>query len=207
MYMVYIMNGMDIQNNNVYMNTTGFYGIYLANCYNHAVGNVAMRIHKNGIYNSPYGIYLTNMSADSSDMTEIYNNIAVCRGGTTNYGIYVTTSSTYLHNTRIYHNTIIAMGATGGYGLYLTGTNTAGRSVSCYNNIFAIGGTSTYPAYFPTSPNNIGGVQAINHNVYWAPGSTNVIYRGTGYNSTNYQTATAGGDSSIRMAPSFTWHL
>ncbi|MDZ4669016.1 MAG: BNR-repeat neuraminidase N-terminal domain-containing protein [bacterium] len=207
MYLFYLQNGVDVINNTVSCNATAFFGIYLGNVYNHYVGNNPHRINDNKVYNSAYGIYMTNMNSLAANPSQIYNNVVVGRAGIYNYGIYMTSNASYAANHRIYHNTVKLLNATYGYGLYVTGNN-AGNSISCMNNIFALGTTNAgyYPAYFVTNPVNPTGGQAINNNVYYSVGSSsaNILYRAAAYNVTNYNLSTSGGDSSSIVKPSFT---
>ena len=204
----YMQNGIQILNNTINMAATAFYGIYSLNMYNHHVGNNPHRIINNKVYNSAYGIYMTNLNSLAANPTEIYNNVVVGRAAIYNYGLYITSSASYAANFRIYHNTIKQLNATYGYCLYMTGNN-AGNNISVMNNIFALGCTQTgtyFPAYFVTSPTNPTGGQAINNNVYHSVGvnAANKIYRGIAYNASTYNTSTAGGDSSSISVPSFT---
>jgi hypothetical protein len=204
----YMQNGIQILNNTINMASTAFYGIYSLNMYNHHVGNNPHRIINNKVYNSAYGIYMTNLNSLAANPTEIYNNVVVGRAAIYNYGLYITSSATYAANFRIYHNTIKQLNATYGYCLYMTGNN-AGNNISVMNNIFALGCTQAgtyFPAYFVTSPTNPTGGQAINNNVYHSVGvnAANKIYRGAAFTAATYNTSTAGGDSSSISVPTFT---
>jgi hypothetical protein len=203
----YMQNGIEIANNNITMASTAFYGIYSLNMYNHHIGNNSHRIINNRVYNSAYGIYMTNLNSLATNPTEIYNNVVVGRAAIYNYGLYITSSSSFAANFRIYHNTIKQLNATYGYCLYMTGNN-VGNNISVMNNVFALGTTQAgyYPAYFVISPANPTGGQAINNNVYHSVGSSaaNKLYRGIAYTALTYNTATAGGDSSSISVPTFT---
>jgi hypothetical protein len=207
MYLYYMQNGVELTDNIVNVSATAFYGIFGVNWYNHFTGNNPHRIVNNRVYNSAYGIYFTNINSGAANPTQIYNNVVVGRAGVYNYGIYLTSSATYAANHRIHHNTVKSLSSTYGYCLYVTGNN-AGNLISCTNNIFALGTTNAgyYPAYFAANPVNPSGGQAVNCNVYYSVGASaaNKLYRGAAYTATNFNTATAGGDSSFIDMPSFT---
>jgi hypothetical protein len=207
MYLYYMQNGVELMDNIVNVSSTAYYGIYGLNWYNHYAGNNPHRIINNKVYNSAYGMRFSNLNSLAANASQIYNNVVVGRAGIDNYGIYITSSSSYAANHNIHHNTVKCLQSTYGYGLYVTGSN-AGNLISCTNNIFALGTTNTgyYPAYFGTNPVNPSGGQAVNCNIYYSVGASaaNKLYRGTAYSAANFNTATAGGDSSFIDLPVFT---
>ncbi|MCF8254808.1 MAG: hypothetical protein K9I36_05870, partial [Bacteroidia bacterium] len=206
MYVYYHQNGLEILNNKVSVNSSAYYGMYIYYCYNHHTGNNPHRIINNQVYNAAYGMYLYNFTAGASNPSQVYNNTLIGRAGIYNYGIYIFTGTTYAGHLNVYHNTSYMLNSTYGYAFYHSG-NYAGNAVRVMNNIFALGTTSSgyYAAYFATSPANPAGGQAINNNIYYSTGASaaNLMYRGGAYNASNFNTATAGGDSSYVYLPKY----
>lgn len=126
----------------------------------------------------------------------VANNIIITGNYSTNYGFYNYNSTGYYNN--FVHNTIICTGGTSGYGMYHYGD---ASNINVKNNIFAITSTagSMYPVYFSSNPSG----NVVNYNVYYNASNANLLYRGGAWNASNYQTATAGGDSSFNLLPNF----
>ena len=194
-YMPYIYNAAKFHYNTVNMNPTyGYYGMY--NFYHQNtsttssieyIGNVVNNFGGYGIY-----MYMNGSGGTSAAPLKVYNNI-VNNGTNTAYGYY----GIYLYNTGytdFYNNTIrmtYPSTSTTYCGLY-----NGGSSLGMFkNNIFLCTSTagSTIPAYFQTSP----ATGNVNYNLYYNAANTTLINRGgTIYTSSNYRTATAGGDTS-----------
>ncbi len=202
LYIMYIQNGIDILNN-TFTNAAGAatgYALYSYYCYNHFSGNSPHRIINNKVMNTAYSLNLFYMSSGASNPTEVYNNTVIGRSNSNNYGIYIF-NATYTGYYNIFHNTVKLLDATTGY--CFTYTNSFGGDLNCMNNIFAMGSSSTgyYAVNLATTAGNI----AINNNVYYLSGasSPNLLYRGGIYTTSNFQTNSGGGDSSINVLPTF----
>jgi hypothetical protein len=199
LYLYYIQNGIDVLGNTLNMDaTSASYGIYMYNCRNHYSGNAPHRIMGNRTqgHNSNY-VYRS--SAGASNPTLICNNIVSNLRAGSNYGFYIYNSSGYVGHYRFYHNSIHLASSTSGYGTYYYNP-TSGGTVEIFNNIFMVSsGTSTYPLYCSTNPSG----NVVNYNVYYNTSNTNILYRGGAKTVSTYHTATAGGDSSFVLSPSF----
>ncbi|MFZ4797430.1 MAG: T9SS type A sorting domain-containing protein [Bacteroidia bacterium] len=194
-YMPYIYNPSKFHYNTVNMNPTyGYYGMY--NFYHQNtsttssieyIGNVVNNFGGYGIY-----MYMNGSGGTATAPLRVYNNI-INNGTNVGYGYY----GIYLYNTGytdFYNNTIrmtYASTSTTYCGLY-----NGGSSLGMFkNNIFMCTSTagSTIPVYFQTSP----ATGNVNYNLYYNAANATLVNRGgTIYNSSNFKTATAGGDTS-----------
>ena len=202
LYIMYIQNGFDLIGNTFTMATSPMFGyaVYSYYCYNHFTGNSPHRIINNKFVNSYYSLNMFYMSSTVNNPAEVYNNTIIGRSNSNNYGLYIF-NATYTGYFNVYHNTVKCLDATTGYCFYYS--NSMGGSLNCMNNIFVMNTTSSgyYAANFATTTGSF----AINNNVYYMGGasSPNLLYRGAAYTSANYQTTTAGGDSSKNLIPNF----
>lgn len=211
MYIYYVYNAIDLMYNRVIMDSTvssgsGTYGIYMYYCQNTS-GITSHRVIGNYVKNGHQsGIYLLFLNGNAGAPDKIYNNV-VAGGNNYDYNFY---AFYYANSTsavgEVYHNTILVDNATGtyatydSYGLYWEG----GSNTKFKNNIIVESGqsfTGTFHlAYFynNVTPGN------INYNLYYNASGQDLVYlNGTTYNSGNYKTAAAGGDSSFNYLPPF----
>ncbi len=133
-------------------------------------------IQQSGTYGF-YSIYGNYQGGTGTVRAEIFNNmIGGGFRGTTNYGMYITTNA---RNIDIYNNSVsMDLGATSRAFYLLSGS---GNNV--VNNSFSIiGSTSGYAAYVT----NVGYINTMDHNNYYAPGSSNFIYVGGAYTPATY---------------------
>jgi hypothetical protein len=193
-------NPIEFMYNNLNMNITyGYYGVYALNNQNSST-TVSHKYIGNKITNhGGYGFYITNHTTASATIapTQIYNNMIVS-GPTYNsiYGLYLASSSN--GRSEVYHNTIVNR-FPGTSTTYATFYYTGSTNLLVKNNIFAnLAGVGTC-AYFATNPTG----NVVNYNLYYNPANANVLYRGAFLNTSNYKTATGGGDSSFYQAPLF----
>lgn len=193
--LTYIYNPLKINYNNITMSVSyGYYGMY--NWYNQSnsttvpnefIGNTITNFGGYGAY-----LYFNGSGGTTTAPLKIYNNL-INNGTNTNYGYY----GIYLYSTgatEVYHNTTRMTYANSGAGYsgfyYQGGTNCIVK-----NNLFAVmpGAGSTVPAYFQTSPAG----NVVNYNLYYNGANTTLLYRGSNLTSSNYRTATGGGDTSF----------
>ncbi|OYU97751.1 MAG: hypothetical protein CFE21_05535 [Bacteroidetes bacterium B1(2017)] len=199
MYMYYIYNQIDVLRNTVVYapgNTVG-YGIYMYYCYNTSAN--ATQFIGNRVDGGAYGGFYLYMLTGTAPV-DIINNVA---GRTTygyNYQMYLYAASSSF--VRFYHNTLVQDFAQTSATYSPLVAYFPGNAL-IKNNIFAntaTTGTQT-ACYLYTAPS---AANSINYNVYWNaanPGA--VIYRGSNYTNANFNTPTAGGDSSLFADPKF----
>ncbi|MBW7952022.1 MAG: hypothetical protein H3C56_05575, partial [Chitinophagaceae bacterium] len=206
-YIYYNYNPVVVRNNTINMQgwNYGYYGIYFF--FNQSAHTtISHEIIGNRINNfGYYGIYLYfPISTGSAAPVKIFNNVVVSQntGSYTGfYGIYLYNGyANSADNLKVYHNTIIMRGtqtSNSATCLYYSGAS----YLTAKNNIFAVYSGGYTPLYLGTNP--VG--NTINYNNYYnATGLTSyLVYRGSYYTSANYKVATAGGDSSFNLAPSF----
>lgn len=195
----YVYNAVDIIGNTINMNpsNSSSYGMYVY--YNQNSSAVAAtRIIGNKVYAGYAGLYFYYFTSPLGSPISIYNNALAVYGSSAYVGAYVYTGATGGGEVNFYHNSLNMLGASASYALYYY-NSTSGTS-NLKNNIFAVNGSSTYPAYFSTSPTG----NVVNYNLYYNAAGGSLVYRNsTAYNSSNYRTATAGGDTSYNQSPSF----
>ncbi|MDP1726361.1 MAG: GEVED domain-containing protein [Bacteroidota bacterium] len=205
-YIAYNFNPLDIIGNtfNMQGQNYGYYGLYFY--YNQSSNTTqAHQIIGNKILNfGGYGIYLYYpINNASATPVKVYNN--TISSGTNSsytgyYGIYLyQASSTY--QAEIYHNTIVMNGPTTST-TYTCFYNTGSTVTLIKNNVFAVTAGTATPLYLATNPTG----NVVNYNNYYkyvTPATSNLVYRGGFYNPSTYKTATAGGDSSFNVLPSF----
>ncbi len=202
LFIMYIQNGFDLIGNTFTMAASPMFGyaVYSYYCYNHFTGNSPHRIIDNKFVNSYYSLNMFYMSSTASNPAQVYNNTIIGRSNASNYGIYIF-NATYSGYYNVFHNTVKCLNATTGYCFYYS--NSLGGNLNCMNNIFVMNSTSSgyYAANFATTTGSF----AINNNVYYMGGasSPNLLYRGAIYTTANYQTISAGGDSSKNLIPNF----
>jgi hypothetical protein len=127
---------------------------------------------------------------------KIYNNMLTCYGDNTLSGMYLSSFTANIGTVDCFHNTVYTKN-TENYTLYYNGSGTGS---TFKNNIFIAASLTGYAAQFVNSPAG----NVINGNIYYNTSGGNLIKRGpTDYNSLNYQTAAAGGDSSFNYLPAF----
>ncbi len=204
-YHYYANGGVEILNNKINMSTvnTGTqYGIYFYG-YNSSSTTppTPNRFVGNIINNTSYmGMYIYLPYGTTAAPSLIANNLVLggFRYNTLAYGIYLYNTS----NTNVYHNTVNMDHPSLSGNTYSALYSSGSSLVNVKNNIFLVsstGGTNNC-AYFGVSPSG----NAVNYNIYFNNSSaSNVIYRGAQYSNTTYKTATAGGDSSFYLNPSF----
>ncbi len=202
-YSYYIYNPIDIMYNTINMYTInatyGYYGMYIYTN-NNTSTTTSSRIIGNKVFGaSNYGIYLTTPGGTSTAPVQIYNNM-VSSASFSAYNCLYLNSSGY---TEIYHNTLIYNfnTTTTTYGaLYAAGST----NLWVKNNIFgheAVGtGAGTSPAYFATNPSG----NQVNYNIYYNKTGTTLLYRAGIYTAANFLSATAGGDTSYNLIPTYT---
>ena len=194
-YTNYIYNPVDINYNNVNMYTISggyaYYGIQLLSNTNSST-TVASNLTGNKVTGAQYyGIYISAPGGTSTAPMKIYNNM-VSSATFNAYNCIYLNSTGY---TEMYHNTLIYNfnSPTSSYGaLYASGST----NLWVKNNIFGheaagTGGGST-PAYFASSPSG----NQVNYNIYYNKTGTNLLYRNGFFNSSNFLSSTAGGDTS-----------
>ncbi len=193
-YWYYHYNPCVLDNNDITVsNVSSGSGVYFY--YNNNNNTTQSSFVTNNKVRAPYGgIWMYYANGMITSPTMIKNNLIICGTYSTNYGLYnVNNAANYQ---QIVHNTIVTNTGSG-YGMYYSGGSVTGQVIK--GNIFAnYGGGTLYPAYFGTNPTG----NVINYNVYWST-AANLLYRGAAYTAANYQTATAGGDSSFNVNPSF----
>lgn len=168
----------------------------------------AHKIIRNTILNfSASGIYCANpFSGISTAPMQVFgnslNSAVWSATQLVDYGIFI--SSSVNGAVDVFHNTVVINGGSSNNSnaaLYTFGWS----NIRLRNNIFAIFGGSYTPVYLTSSP--LG--NTINHNVYYSESVGNpwLIYRGSFFSSSNYKQASAGGDSSSNVLPSFVRRL
>ena len=195
----YIFNPMKINYNTINMSvSTGYYAMYNyfnqsnnTTVFNEIIGNVINNYGYYGMY-----LYFNGSGGTTTAPLQIYNNVV--NNGTNPlgayYGIYVynTGATQYYHNTTIMSSPSSSNTYAGFY--YSGGTNCIAK-----NNLFSVlsNGGSAIPVYFQTNPSG----NNVNYNLYHNAATATLLYRnGTNFNSSNYKTATAGGDTSFFTA-------
>lgn len=196
-YFYYHYNPIVIENNDIVVtNVSSGSGMYVY--YNQNTNTTkGHRVVGNKV-KAPYGgIWYYYEGGTSSAPGLVANNIIILGTYSTNYGLYNYNNTGYYNN--IVHNTIICTGGSSGYGMYHYGDANTGINIK--NNIFAVTSTggSMYPVYFSSNPTG----NCVNYNVYYNASNANLLYRGGVYTAANYQTASAGGDSSFNLLPNF----
>lgn len=194
MRIYYLYNAVDIIGNKITMNpiNVSSYGIYFYYCQNSST-TVPSRVIGNDItagYTALYNYYTNTVAVMP---TQIWNNKLIVNGSCY-AALYCANAAAA--TVSILHNTVVAL-STGTYGgMYFATMTAAGTIVK--NNIFSNnGGTAAY--YASVVPGNF-----TNYNNYYNAGGPNLVYRGgVNYTSATYKTATAGGDSSFNVNPSF----
>lgn len=192
MYIYYNYNAIDVLNNTVTMSTasTSGYGIYFY--YNQNSGTTPTQIIGNKISNGyTAGLYVYYPISGSGTL-RMYNNVVLNSRSTTGYGAYLYMGT---GTTEVFNNTFVQDAATTSNtyaALYYSGTTS---NVNIKNNILANRNASGSGLALYCGVNPSG--NTINYNTYMNAANTNLIYRGTTYTAANYNTTTAGGDSSF----------
>ena len=161
----------------------------------------------NTVSGASTGIF-SNLTLDSADAPFlVYNNVVKnwykynygSSSGTNCNGINISTLAN--RAVRVFHNTVLfdyQFQSGGMRALKISGT----ANIEVKNNILAAKGTGSIiqPFECTLSPTS----NVINYNLYYNASNTNLVTRGgTTYNSNNFQTSTAGGDSSYFQQPFF----
>ncbi|MCK6612186.1 MAG: T9SS type A sorting domain-containing protein [Bacteroidia bacterium] len=163
---------------------------------------------RNTILNfSNSGIYCVNsLTGTSTAPMRVIGNVLNSSTGSANYlvsfGIYITSSVNGAVD--IYHNTVAMNGMSSSAtdaALFTFGWT----NIKLRNNIFAVFNGNYTPVYIANPP----GTNTLNNNVYYnaAGGNSNLIFRGSYYNATNFKQASVGGDSSSNLLPAFVRRL
>ncbi len=140
----------------------------------------SLLVQRNQVKNpGTYGIYFTYGNYQGGTGTyrsRVVNNmIGGGFTGTTPYGMYLTTNC---RNLDIWHNSV-SLDNGNGRALYML----SGSGNNIENNSFAVFGSTTgYAAYV----SSVAYITSMNYNNYYAGGSTNFIFVGSAYNTTNY---------------------
>ena len=203
-YVAYNFGQFEVKNNTFNMGAGyGYYGLYFYYNQNSSTSIPTQIIGNTWNNFGGYGMYCYYPSAATSTAPlEVYNNMWWAGAGSSYPGYY----GLYLYQpagaiSLVYHNTWYMGGAatsTTYCGMYNNGSS----STFIKNNIFSVGAGSATPLYLQTSPTG----NIVNYNNYynWTNITTgNLLYRGTFYTPSTYKTATAGGDSSFNVAPSY----
>ena len=170
----YGQDGAIIAGNIVHARATGStsgYGMYL-------YYQEGLTVEKNRLYDiGKNGLYLNTHNTLLGGRTTIKNNMI---GGnflsTVPYGIYLLTNST---NVDVIHNSV---SLTSGDGRCFY--NTAGSGNTVRNNSFSVTNSTTgYAAYISSAAY----ITAMDHNNYYAPGSSNFIFVGAAFDQATYQ--------------------
>ena len=206
-YIAYNYNPVVVKNNIFNMNgfQYGYYGLYFY--YNQSSStSISHELIGNTINGfGGYGIYLYYpLQTTTAAKVKCYNNIITSSTGGSYpgyYGIYLYQYNTAC-NADVYHNTVV-MNGTGTSTTYTCFYNTGSTNTKVKNNIFAVYGGSYTPMYLNTSPTG----NNVNFNIYYNgtnPVSGSLVYRNAAtFTPANYLSATAGGDSSYNVNPSF----
>ncbi|MEI7978717.1 MAG: T9SS type A sorting domain-containing protein [Bacteroidota bacterium] len=194
----YIFNPMKINYNTINMSiATGYYAMYNyfnqsnnTTVFNEIIGNVINNYGYYGMY-----LYFNGSGGTTTAPLRIYNNVV--NNGTNPLGAYY---GIYVYNTgatQFYHNTTI-MSSPSSSNTYAGFYYSGGTNCIAKNNLFSVlsNGGSAIPVYFQTNPSG----NNVNYNLYFNGATTTLLFRGTNYISTNFKTATAGGDSSFFTA-------
>ena len=157
--------------------TVSGYGIY-------AIYNAHFNFSNNKLISwGTYGIYLSTvnlLSNSVNDRSLVANNFIANNGQiTTNYGIYLTSTSS--RSVDLYHNSIYLSGGSNGRGIYVAGSATA-YPANIVNNAIEVDGSSGYALY--VSSTNY--VNTINYNGYHAPNSSNFVYIAGSYDVNDF---------------------
>lgn len=198
-YIAYNYNAMEFIGNSFSMNPTyGYYGVYFYSNQNASTTTRTIFANNSVINHGGYGSYIYYPTTNSSTAarTYIYNNmITTSTSYNVVYGLYVVDQST--NGSIVVHNTSINRYPTGTVSYAAMGTSGA-TGVIFKNNICVNLAGASVPAYFATNP----AAGNVNHNIYWNPAGTPLVYRnGTYWNATNFKTFANGGDSSHNINP------
>lgn len=198
----YIYNPVQIIGNNISLNPVNVnsYGLYIY--YNQSFASAdttPTRIIGNKVYAGYSGMYNYYSSSHAAYPTQIYNNMFTAFGPGAYTAAYLYTGAPGGNVIEFYHNSVNLPGATSSYALYYYNSTGPLSGSSFKNNSFLSGNPTGYPAYFGTNP--LGNL--VNYNIYYNTAGGNLVYRGSAFNSSNYKTATAGGDSSFNTDPAF----
>ncbi|MEZ4845389.1 MAG: PKD domain-containing protein [Bacteroidia bacterium] len=200
----YSTQDITVSNNTISSNSTyssALYGLYLA----YSDGANMISENKIDVYRG-YGIY--HSSCDASSVAPAYfinNSIRVGNSGTDAARAIYSLSSSYqkfYHNTCVVTSTPSTTGTTyvAGYFSYSSATYSGNDVV---NNIFVntVGGYAVYLYYSGTTNY----YNALDYNIYYSVGSSNVVYAGASYsNVAAYQSAKSGYDqNSFEKLPPF----
>lgn len=193
------LNGFDIIGNTI--NAPGGTAVYIYQCLNHYSGNAPHRINANKIRAGQVGLNIQNITSLPSNPTQFCNNDIVMRSTLAAVGIYFSQPNANQVD-MILHNTVLLDSASSpvlGYGVNYGGSNAS----VIRNNIFAFTGTGTatiYPLYITSGVSG----RNLNHNVYHNAAIDSLVFRnGNSYGTANMIGASAGGDSSFNLVPSF----
>ena len=199
----YIYAGYDFNYNTATMSSSyGYYGYYLY--FNQNASSVPTNIIGNKIMGSwgyPMYIYYPGGST-TSNYVNVYNNMIV--GGNNAsypydyYGLYFYNTNSY---SRIYHNTIslpYSYSSSSYAGMYLAGSSYTSVKNNVIVNTASSG--SACNVYCGTAILN----DSLNYNVYYNASNTSLVYNnGTYTTPSNFNTPSAGGDSSVNQLPAF----
>lgn len=186
----------------------GYMGIYAYNNQSDNV-NVSHEYSNNRINGfGGYGLYIFNphlsAAASTAAKAKVNNNVLVSWTGSSSGPVYsgIYMSSAAASRIDVLHNTVVLRGtntttSTAYAALYSTGST----AVTVKNNVFAVYSGNNYSASFGAAviPNGL-----INYNNYHNANPAILFYRGgAAYSTATYKTASAGGDSSFNVIPSF----
>ena len=198
-YVAYNYNAMEFVGNKFSMNPTyGYYGIYFYSNQNASTTNRTIFANNSVINHGGYGAYIyyptTNIA--TAARTYVYNNMfTTSTSYNVIYGMYVVDQST--NGSIVVHNTSINRYPTATVSYAALGT-TGATGVIFKNNICVNLAGASVPAYFGTNP----AAGNVNHNIYWNPAGTALVFRnGTYWNASNFKTFANGGDSSHNINP------
>ena len=196
---IYYQGAPQISNNHITMRSGAWCGIYMY--YVKSTSTVPVRINRNQVYKSSYyGIYMSSCDNSSSQQGELYNNIiGNFSGAPTYYGIYNFSSDYW----RVYHNTVDVRASSSSTirACYYTSVSYS----DIRNNIFSIqssaSSSSHYALYNTSSPSTN---RKCDHNVYYNPNGTYLIYSGGSRTASVLNSySTAGDGNSINKMPPF----
>jgi len=198
LYLLSAFNPFDILSNRFNLNNGQ--GIFISNC-QHSNTSRGHVIAYNRVWNyGQNGIYIANSSSNSlaNAPNLIFNNFVVSTtNANTSYGIGVFD----LVNSRtwVYHNNVLQQGL-GTVANNACFFSSGSAQVQVKNNIFSTITGAHIPANFNTIP--IAG--NVNHNIYHNTSNSTLVRIGTNvFNSSNFKTSTAGGDSSYNINPDY----